>query len=75
MTDDEKKLVRKAQARDYYYNWGGKEYQRKYNKLRYQARREKAKQYYLEHREERIAYQHAYYQRKKAENSGKENES
>ncbi|MBD5159452.1 MAG: hypothetical protein HDT23_04335 [Ruminococcus sp.] len=61
MTDDEKKLIRQAQARDYYYNWGGKEYHQMLHKA-----------YYREHREERIAYQRAYYRRKKAELQQKE---
>ena len=61
MTDEEKILARKAQAYDYYHNWGGREYSRKYSKI-----------YYREHREKRIAYQKAYYQRKKSERQQKE---
>lgn len=85
MTDDEKRLSRNAQARDYYHNWGGREYWQKYylahrneycerSKACYQANKERFREYYQEHHEERLAYQRAYRARKKAEKLRKESE-
>jgi len=45
MTDEEKRLAKNAQRRDYYHNWGGSDYHR---------------HYYWEHYEEISAYQARY---------------
>lgn len=68
MTDEEKQLARKAQAYDYYHNWGGREYWRqKYYLARRNEYCERSRAYYQAHKEERLAYQRAYRARKKAE--------
>lgn len=60
MTDEEKRLVRGAQARDYYYNWGGKEKRKKYEREHSLELYEKRRRYYAEHAEKIKEYQKAY---------------
>lgn len=65
VTDDEKRLARNAQKRDYYANWGGKEKSAEYSRKYYMEHADeyiaRSKKYRAEHREEYRAYQRAYY--------------
>lgn len=60
MTDEEKRLIRTAQARDYYHNCGGREYHKKYYWQNAEKKCENARKYYETHREQRLAYQKKY---------------
>lgn len=68
MTDEEKKLARNAQQRDYYQRWGGREQHQRYYLKHCDKYYERARMYYQVHREERLAYQRAYNERKKPKN-------
>ncbi len=74
MTDEEKRLARNAQQRDYYHNWGGKKKQQIYyiEHLEKITAQNKAYREVPEHREKMRQYQKAYRARKKAEKLRKE---